>query len=127
MSNATPSPFPERDNALYLRDMVDFCDTVVAYTKGFDLDGLIGDRMRYDATLRNIELIGVAAGNVPVSMREQAPEIAWREIIGTRNRLAHTYLTLDNATLWLVVTDSIPRLKGQLIALLGRLDRVNGP
>jgi uncharacterized protein with HEPN domain len=72
MSNATPSPFPERDNALYLRDMVDFCDTVVAYTKGFDLDGLIGDRMRYDATLRNIELIGVAAGNVPVSMREQA-------------------------------------------------------
>jgi uncharacterized protein with HEPN domain len=41
--------------------------------------------------------------------------------------LAHTYLTLDNATLWLVVTDSIPRLKSQLIALLGRLDRVNGP
>ena len=126
MSNATPSPLPERDHALYLRDMVDFCDTVVAYTKGFDLAGLIGDRMRYDATLRNIELIGVAAANVPVSMREQAPEIAWREIIGTRNRLAHTYLTLDNATLWLVVTDSIPQLKSQLLAFLGRLERADG-
>ena len=76
MSNVTPSPLPERDNALYLRDMVDFCDQVVAYTTGFDLESLIGDRMRYDATLRNIELIGVAASYVPDSMREQAPEIA---------------------------------------------------
>ena len=125
MSNATPSPLPERDHALYLREMVDFCDKVVAYTMGFDVDGLLGDSMRYDATLRNIELIGVAAAKVPEWMRAQAPEIAWREIIGTRNRLAHTYLTLDNATLWLVVTDSIPQLKSQLLAFLGRLKRAD--
>lgn len=106
--------------------MVDFCDRVTQYTAGFDLAGLLADAMRYDATLRNIELIGVAALKVPESIREQAPEIAWREIIGTRNRLAHTYLTLDNATLWLVVTNSVPLLRSQLHAFLGHLARDRG-
>ncbi|MDP1646919.1 MAG: DUF86 domain-containing protein [Rubrivivax sp.] len=120
MSNVTPSPLPERDDALYLRDMLEFCDRVLQYSAGVDLAGLLVDRMRYDATLRNIELIGVAALKLPDSVRALAPEIAWREIIGTRNRVAHSYLTLDNATLWLVVTESVPHLKGQLLAFLDR-------
>jgi uncharacterized protein with HEPN domain len=44
--------------------------------------------MRYDAVLRNLELIGEAATRVPVNMRQFAPEIGWRQIVGTRNRLA---------------------------------------
>jgi uncharacterized protein with HEPN domain len=126
MSNVTPSPLPERDHTLYVQDMVDFCDRVLQYTAGFDLAGLLAEGMRYDATLRNVELIGVAALKVPEAIRALAPEIAWREIIGTRNRLAHSYLTLDNATLWLVVTDSVPLLRSQLRALLGRLDCERG-
>ena len=121
MSNGMPSPLPERDHALHLRDMLEFCNRILEYTAGCDLAGLLNDRMRYDATLRNIELIGVAALKVPESVRAQAPEIAWREIIGTRNRLAHSYLTLDNATLWLVAKDSVPLLNSQLQAFLSRL------
>ena len=117
-----PSPLPERDYALYLRDMLEFCERVLRYTAGHDLAGLMTDPMRFDATLRNIELIGVAAMKVPEVVRAQAPDIAWREIVGTRYRLAHNYLTLDNATLWLVVTESVPALKGQLQALLARLE-----
>ena len=120
MSNGMQLPLPERDHALYLRDMLEFCERILDYTAGRDLAGLLSDRMCYDATLRNIELIGVAALKLPESVRAAAPEIAWREIIGTRNRLAHTYLTLDNATLWLVVTDSVPMLQGQLRAMLER-------
>ena len=106
--------------------MLEFCERILEYTAGRDLAGLLSDRMRYDATLRNIEMIGVAALKVPESMRAAAPEVAWREIIGTRNRVAHTYLTLDNATLWLVVTESVPLLQGQLHALLDRLERLPG-
>ena len=66
MSSETPSPSSERDHTLYLRDMVEFCDRVIAYTTGFDAPALLTDRMRYDATLRNLELIGEAATRVPV-------------------------------------------------------------
>ena len=120
MSNETPSPSSERDSTLYLRDMVEFCERVMAYTGGFDLPALLADRMRYDATLRNLELIGEAATHVPKELRELGSELPWRQIIGTRNRLAHAYLGLEPETVWLIVTANVPRLRDQLIALLAK-------
>jgi uncharacterized protein with HEPN domain len=121
MSSETPSPSFERDPTLYLRDMVEFCDRVVTYTDGFDATTLLADRMRYDATLRNLELIGEAATRVPTELRERAADLPWRLIIGTRNRLAHGYLGIEPETVWLIATDSVPRLRKQLKTLLAAL------
>lgn len=121
MSNEMPSPLPERDITLYLRDMVEFCERVVAYTNGFDLSALLADRMRYDAVLRNLELIGEAATHVPDNIRDQTPEIPWRLIIGTRNRLAHAYLGIEPDLVWLICTRNVPTLREQLTALVARL------
>ena len=121
MSSVTPSPLPDRDDRLYLRDMVEFCERVAAYSAGHDQDSFLADRMRYDAVLRNLELIGEAATRVPVNMRGLAPEIAWRQIIGTCNRLAHAYLGIEPDTVWLIVSESVPTLLMQLRGMLAAL------
>ena len=122
MSNETPSALPERDRTLYLRDMVGFCDAVTAYTAGHDLQSLLADRMRYDATLRNLELIGEAATHVPETDRQLAPKLPWRQVVGTRNRLAHAYLGIDAETVWLIITTSVPALRAELLLLLAKLE-----
>jgi uncharacterized protein with HEPN domain len=111
-----------RSPALFLGDMLEFCDRVLTYTSDIGLEAFLADRMRFDATLRNLELIGEAASRIPETVRALAPEIAWRQIVGTRNRMAHAYLTLDAGTLWLIITDSVPRLRQQLHAFLERLE-----
>ena len=45
---------PDRDDRLYLRDMVEFCERVEAYSAGHDQESLLADRMRCDAVLRNL-------------------------------------------------------------------------
>ncbi len=69
--------------------MVACCDRVTAYTAGCTPAALLADRMRYDPTLRNLELIGEAATHVPDDLRGYAPDLPWRQVIGRRNRLAH--------------------------------------
>ena len=101
--------------------MVELCERVTAYIAGHDQASLLADRMRYDAVLRNLELIGDAATRVPVDLRNLAPEIAWRQIVGTRNRLAHAYLGIEPDTVWLIVSDSLPTLLRQLRAMLAAL------
>ena len=54
---------PER--ALALRDMLDACERCLDYTAGMDQAAFIEDRRTYDATIRNIEIVGEAANNVP--------------------------------------------------------------
>ncbi|WP_255354433.1 MULTISPECIES: DUF86 domain-containing protein [unclassified Roseateles] len=87
------------------------------YTDGHDLASLSADRMRFDATMRNLELIGEAATHVPADMREQAPDVPWRLIIGLRNRLIHAYLSIEPETVWLVITEHLPLLRKRLAAL----------
>jgi uncharacterized protein with HEPN domain len=90
MSNATPSP-SECEPRLYLQDMLEFCDAVIAYTGGQSFDTWAADGMRLDATLHKLALIGEAAMRVPDDLRATAASIPWRRIVGTRNRVMHAY------------------------------------
>jgi len=104
----------KREWRFYIKDMIGFAESVVTYSDGFDLNEFENTGLNYDATIRNLELIGEAATHIPLEVKEQYPEIPWRLIIATRNRLIHGYLGIDNDTLWSIIKDDIPPL---LVAL----------
>lgn len=83
-----PSP-SERDSWRYVEDMRTFCERVLAYMQDVEGEAFAADDMRYDATLRNLELMGQAATHVPDDLRIRAPGNPWRQVIATRNRLIH--------------------------------------
>ena len=78
---------------------------------------VLASGLAYDATLRNLELIGEAATHIPEAIRTAHPEIPWRMIIATRNRLIHGYLGIDDDILWGVIRDDVPGLMLSLQAL----------
>ena len=104
----------KREWRFYLDDMIGFCEKVEMFTRGFDQRSFEDDAMRFDATIRNIELIGEAATHVPEAVRLASPSIPWRMIIATRNQLIHGYLGIDNDTFWSIVTTDIPALLADL-------------
>ena len=110
-----------REWRFYLDDMIGFAEKVIAYTQGLDQDGFVASGLNYDATVRNLELIGEAAAHIPDDMRQANPQIPWRLIIATRNRLIHAYLGIDNDTLWSIIGSDIPDLLPRLVALKGKL------
>ena len=122
MSDQLRSSRPERAWRFYVDDMIGFAENVLAYTKGYDQSDFEQNKLNYDATLRNLELIGEAAPHIAQHVRESAPRIPWRLIIATRNRLIHGYLGIDNDTLWSIVRDNIPSLLADLRALKNAAD-----
>lgn len=74
---------------LYCNDMINFTGKVLDYTDGLSQAEFVASGLIYDATLRNLELIGEAATHIPDEVRAAHPEIPWRMIIATRNRLIH--------------------------------------
>jgi uncharacterized protein with HEPN domain len=107
----------QREWRFYLDDMIGFARKVVAYTDGLDQVGFVASGLNYDAAVRNLELIGEAATHIPESMRTANPQIPWRLVIATRNRLIHGYLGIDNDTLWSIIRSDIPVLLSNLLAL----------
>jgi uncharacterized protein with HEPN domain len=45
--------------------------------------------LAHDAVLRNLQVLGEAAKNVPTAIRQMDDTIAWRRIAGLRDVLAH--------------------------------------
>ena len=107
----------KREWRFYLEDMIEFALKVQLYTTGLDQVGFIANDVVYDATLRNLELIGEAAAHIPKEVQSAHPEIPWRLIIATRNRLIHAYLGIDNDTIWSIIQDDIPDLLSVLRTL----------
>ena len=122
MSEQASSGIDERDWRLYVDDMISFSEKVLSYTEGLDRQQLEASGLTYDATVRNLELIGEAATHVPSIVRDHAPHIQWREIIALRNRLIHGYLGIDNDTLWSVINEDVPSLLDALLELKKAID-----
>ena len=119
MSEATPN----REWRFYLDDMIGFCERVQVFTSGIDQDQFVSDAMRFDATVRNLELIGEAATHIPEQIRVSSPTIPWRMVIATRNQLIHGYLGIDNDTLWSIVETDIPVLLTSLRDLKSKVSK----
>ncbi|WP_082668357.1 DUF86 domain-containing protein [Tepidimonas taiwanensis] len=112
----------ERAWRFFLDDMIGFAERILAYTEGLDQRAFVSSTLHYDACLRNLELIGEAATHIPASVRSAYPEIPWRMIVATRNRLIHGYLGIDDDMVWSIVRDEVPRLLERLHAVRAALD-----
>ena len=99
-----------RPGRSYVQDMIEFGEKVLDYTDGLDQEAFIAHGLTCDATLRNLQLIGEAATHIPDEVRQAHTEVPWHAIIGTRNRLAHSYLAISDSIVWGVIQEAIPDL-----------------
>ncbi len=93
-----------------LRHMLDHAKEAVAMVGGRTRVELDSDRQLNLSLVRLLEIVGEAAGRVPVQERSRHPDIPWPEIIGLRNRLIHGYDSVDFDILWQILSDDLPPL-----------------
>ena len=99
-----------RDVRLYAADIVDAIVAIQGYVSGLDFETFAADRKTLDAVVRNLEVIGEAAGKLDEQARSAMPEIEWRKITALRNILAHEYFGVNKEIVWDVVTNHLSAL-----------------
>ena len=68
--------------------------------------------------VRNLEVIGEAAGRMPLPYRTKWNEVPWQRIVGLRNRIVHEYFDVDLEIVWEIVVTELPVLAAQLQRVL---------
>ena len=100
-----------RDPRLYLDDILEAIIQIQEYISGVDFVNFEQDRKTQDAVVRNLEIIGEAAGRLPESIKAGAADIEWRKIIGLRNILAHEYFSVSLPVVWDIVQNKLDSLE----------------
>ncbi len=73
------------------------------------------------AVVRELEIVGEAAGAISATVRRRHVEIRWKEMRGFSSFAKHEYWRVDPARLWKAV-EEMPALRDQISRIIVRPD-----
>ena len=109
---------PPRDWKLRIKDILDAINAIQGYTESMKYKTFVADRKTVDAVIRNLTVIGEAAGHVPDDIISDNPDISWRDMRDMRNFVIHEYFGISDKIIWDTVQNNLPPLIPLLKSLL---------
>ena len=107
-----------RRDELYIADLADNARAIREYLDGISREQWDQDRVRRDAVVYRLLLLGEAASALPDVLRDRYPDVAGRQMRGFRNLAGHKYFGVDWAVVWKIAQDNVPLLEDQAMAIM---------
>lgn len=108
---------------LFIEDIHQAMEKIERYIKGLTFEMFAENEMAVDAVLRNLEIIGEAARNIPENLRTRYAKIPWKRMVGLRHIVAHRYFNVDLDIVWQIITENLPETKSEILVIMKALDK----
>jgi uncharacterized protein with HEPN domain len=109
-----------RPDALRIADMLGAVDRLAEIERG-GYSVFEESWIRQAATIRQLEILGEAAGAMSSRVREEHPEIGWREMRGFSSFSKHEYWQIAPIRVWAAVQE-MAELRLKLLRVFARSD-----
>lgn len=106
------------DDKIRLRHILDAASEAVSFTEGQYRKNLDTDRKLNLSLVRLLEIIGEAARGITNEFQRYHPELAWKSMVGMRDRLIHGYFDINLDILWETVRNDLPPLIDKIEKIL---------
>lgn len=110
-----------RSYKLFIEDILTAMNKIERYCSGLSQDDFARNELVIDGVIRNLEVIGEAAKNIPEEIKTKYAEIPWKRMIGLRNMAIHEYFGIDVSITWEIVSKNIPETMPKIEAMLKTL------
>ena len=104
----------KRDDTTILEDIRAAIDRILTYSQELEYDDFVTDIKTQDAIIRNIEILGEAVKLLSEKTKEKYPNVPWKDIAGTRDKLIHDYFGVNIDVVWSIVRNDIPLLNKEI-------------
>lgn len=102
----------------YLRDMQEAIRLAIEFTEGMNFDDFSKDTKTIFAVTRAIQILGEAVKKIPDPIRQQYPEIPWKDIAKMRDKVTHQYFAVKLDVVWDTLKQDFPLLQSLLVSVL---------
>jgi uncharacterized protein with HEPN domain len=100
-----------RSDAEWVEDIIAAIADIRADTVGMDFAAFSAKPAIVRSVLYSIAVIGEAAKNVSDEFKAAHPDIPWRAIASTRDRVVHEYFRTNTRRIWDVVSEDVDALE----------------
>ena len=103
-----------KDSSIHFRDILESIEKINGYLTGMSFVDFEKDEKTQNAVEFKLANIGEAANRISAELKEQNPQVVWRDIVSMRNFLIHDYLRIDAEKIWATCRNDLPKLKTQI-------------
>lgn len=107
-----------KDDRIYLEHISQSLQKIIKYVGDLDYVGFLKNEMVQDAIIRQFEIIGEATKRLSMELRNNYPELPWRQMAGMRDKLIHEYLAVDLDVVWISASEETFDLLIKIEAIL---------
>jgi uncharacterized protein with HEPN domain len=104
----------------YLEHILLETEYLLKTSRPLNLSDFLADATLQRAFVRSLEIIGEAVKNLPEDLKAHYPDLDWRRMAGTRDRLIHGYFSVDFELVWDIVQNKIPPLHAGIQRILNK-------
>jgi len=104
----------EKNDLMYLINILEYIGKIWKYTEGVSsADDLydLNEQLNLNASLTLIANIGENASKITEKLKQEYPNIEWKEIKNFRNKIVRDYVGIDLAIVYEAITVDFKRLK----------------
>ena len=103
-----------RDINLFIEDILENIKDIKSFSKGLTKEKFKNNKLKQNAIIRSLEVIGEAVKNIPDSFRDKHQKIPWKKIAGFRDILSHAYFGVNIDRVWEVLEKELPILRREI-------------
>ena len=110
-----------------MRQIVEHTGRIQELCSAYTLAYLLSDWKLTAAFEREMMILGEAVKRLPADLVARYPQIPWKQIAGTRDRISHGYDETDFNILWDAAVNDVPPLAVTVQQMLAQLEAPSTP
>lgn len=108
----------DQENIRRLHHIIDAAEHIAKFTKEVSKEDFINNDEKQSAVVRQIEIIGEAAGKLSADFTKEHQKIDWKKVTGMRHKMIHDYFEVDADIVWTTATSDVAILREQVKKIL---------
>jgi len=110
-----------RNFQVYLEEIIESIDRIKEYIKHCSgIDDFQKNIEIQDAVMHRLAIIGEAVKRLPKAIRDENPQVPWKDISGTRDILIHDYNNVNFNKVWDIVTNDLEPLEKEIKLIVSK-------
>src|SRR3989344_4296791 len=104
-----------KDPLIFIEHIIESIKNIEVFMNEVNKENFFKNTEKQSAIVRQLEIIGEAAKNLPSDFTNKYSDIPWKDIVGMRDKLMHHYFGVNLETIWRTIKLDIPDLKQKIL------------